>query len=41
MYFAIFLIFTTELYPESARGLGLGVSSAVGTVASSSTAYII
>ena len=39
--FAFFLVYVNELYPTQIRGMGMGVSSAFGTIASSGIPYFI
>jgi len=38
--FALFLLYCNELYPAQIRGLGIGISSAIGTIASTGTPLI-
>lgn len=38
--FAIFLIYCNEIFPTEVRSLGLGISSSLGTVASTTCPYI-
>lgn len=40
MEFAIFLVYTNEVFPTQIRGTALGFSSALGTIASTSSPYI-
>lgn len=40
-YFSIFFLYVTELFPLRARGMGFGVGSAAGAIASSSGGVIL
>ena len=40
-YFSVFFLYVTELYPLRARGIGFGIGSAAGAIASSSGNAII
>ena len=39
-YFSIFFLYVTEIFPLRARGLGFGIASAAGAIASSSGQFI-
>ena len=39
-YFAVFFLYVTEIFPLRARGLGFGIASAAGAIASSSGQFI-
>ena len=39
-YFSIFFLYVTEIFPLRARGLGFGIASAFGAVASASAQFI-
>lgn len=36
----MFLVYCNEIFPTQVRGLGIGISSAIGTMASTSSPYI-
>lgn len=40
-YFSVFFLFVTEIYPLPLRGIGFGMSSAFGALASISSQFVL